>query len=90
MIVSSSNDKNPFRYCGEYFDVETENTYLRARYYDAKIARFMQEDTAGAAGDALFYICEVLIGWSIIYMLGLPPAIFLNRSATAPLLFMFY
>ena len=27
------NDTNPFRYCGEYYDKLTKNTYLRARYY---------------------------------------------------------
>ena len=36
---------NPFRYCGEYLDFETNNYYLRARYYDTSIQRFTQEDT---------------------------------------------
>jgi hypothetical protein len=26
------SDPNPFRYCGEYFDVESGAYYLRARY----------------------------------------------------------
>jgi len=26
-------DSNPFRYCGEYFDKESETVYLRARSY---------------------------------------------------------
>ncbi len=39
-------DPNPFRYCGEYFDVESGSYYLRARYYDPSIGRFTQEDTA--------------------------------------------
>ena len=38
-------DPNPFRYCGEYFDVESGAYYLRARYYDPSIGRFTQEDT---------------------------------------------
>ena len=38
-------DPNPFRYCGEYFDVESGSYYLRARYYDPSIGRFTQEDT---------------------------------------------
>ena len=29
-------DTNVFRYCGEYYDVETKTIYLRARYYDAE------------------------------------------------------
>ena len=37
-------DPNPFRYCGEYFDVESGAYYLRARYYDPSIGRFTQED----------------------------------------------
>ena len=38
-------DENPFRYCGEYWDVETGTYYLRARYYDPAIGRFTQADT---------------------------------------------
>ena len=38
-------DDNPFRYCGEYFDDETGLIYLRARYYDPGIQRFLAEDT---------------------------------------------
>jgi RHS repeat-associated protein len=37
---------NPFRYCGEYFDEETGFYYLRARYYDPDIRRFISEDPA--------------------------------------------
>ena len=40
----SALDDNPFRYCGEYFDKETQTIYLRARYYDAEQGRFTQED----------------------------------------------
>ncbi len=39
------SDPNPFRYCGEYFDVESGCYYLRARYYDPSVGRFTQEDT---------------------------------------------
>lgn len=38
-------DSNPFRYCGEFFDVETGSYYLRARYYAPAIGRFLTEDT---------------------------------------------
>ena len=38
---------NPFRYSGEYFDEETGFYYLRARYYDPTIGRFLTEDPAG-------------------------------------------
>ena len=40
----SSSDTNPFRYCGEYYDNESGNIYLRARYYDSSIGRFVTED----------------------------------------------
>jgi len=39
------NDPNPFRYCGEYLDNESGNIYLRARYYDPGIGRFISEDS---------------------------------------------
>ena len=38
------NDTNTFRYCGEYFDGETEGIYLRARYYSPVSGRFITED----------------------------------------------
>ena len=41
----SNEDSNPFRYCGEYYDSETGTYYLRARYYDPRIGRFLSEDT---------------------------------------------
>ncbi|MFZ5643768.1 MAG: RHS repeat-associated core domain-containing protein [Bacillota bacterium] len=36
---------NPFRYAGEYLDQETGFYYLRARYYDPEIQRFISEDS---------------------------------------------
>ncbi len=36
---------NPFRYCGEYLDSETNTYYLRARNYDPTIGRFLSEDS---------------------------------------------
>ena len=39
-------DTNPFRYCGEYYDTETGFIYLRARYYDPELGRFISEDPA--------------------------------------------
>ncbi|WP_202710326.1 RHS repeat-associated core domain-containing protein, partial [Sporosalibacterium faouarense] len=36
---------NPFRYAGEYYDQESGLYYLRARYYDPSISRFITEDT---------------------------------------------
>ena len=44
-VNENSNDNNPFRYAGQYFDSETGDYYLRARYYDPLIGRFTQADT---------------------------------------------
>ncbi len=40
------NDTNPYRYCAEYFDVESGTIYLRARYYSPNHGRFTQLDPA--------------------------------------------
>ena len=44
--TAQENDNNPFRYCGEYFDNETNFIYLRARYYNSETGRFTTEDPA--------------------------------------------
>ncbi|WP_313152490.1 RHS repeat domain-containing protein [Lacrimispora sp.] len=38
-------DENPFRYCGECLDLETNTYYLRARNYRSVTGRFTSEDT---------------------------------------------
>ena len=45
-VSKDKNDTNPFRYCGEYYDNETESIYLRARNYDPGMGRFTSEDPA--------------------------------------------
>ena len=35
---------NPFRYCGYYYDTETDLYYLNSRYYDPSIGRFINAD----------------------------------------------
>lgn len=40
-----NSDANAFRYCGEYFDVETGTIYLRARYYNPTTGRFISRDS---------------------------------------------
>ena len=39
------SDANAFRYCGEYYDAEIGTIYLRARYYDPIIGRFISRDS---------------------------------------------
>ena len=45
ILEQSGNFGNPYRYAGYMYDSETELYNLNARFYDAKLARFMQEDT---------------------------------------------
>ncbi len=42
--TENTADTNPFKYCGEYFDAETGQIYLRNRYYDPSNGRFITED----------------------------------------------
>jgi len=44
-VNPDANDTNPFRYCGECYDKETGLYYLRARYYDPQLGRFINEDS---------------------------------------------
>lgn len=37
--------RNPLKYFGQYFDEETGNYYLRARYYNPDVMRFITEDS---------------------------------------------
>ncbi len=42
--TETTNDTNPFRYAGEYFDEESGLIYLRNRYYNPETQRFITED----------------------------------------------
>lgn len=48
------NDTNPFRYCGEYYDTETGFIYLRARYYDPTLGRFISQDSHWNVGNMIY------------------------------------
>ncbi|MCL2706550.1 MAG: RHS repeat-associated core domain-containing protein, partial [Dehalococcoidia bacterium] len=48
------NDLNPWRYCGEYYDSETGTYYLRARYYDPNIGRFISADPHWNVGNMIY------------------------------------
>ncbi|MBE7050175.1 MAG: RHS repeat-associated core domain-containing protein [Ruminococcaceae bacterium] len=41
---TNTTSDNSFRYCGEYYDEESGLIYLRNRYYDPSIGRFITED----------------------------------------------
>ena len=53
-INPDPNDKNPWRYCGEYLDLETNTYYLRARYYQPSTGRFLSEDTHWHSGNMIY------------------------------------
>ena len=48
---------NHFKYTGEQFDAITQQYYLRARFYNPALARFMQEDTYRGDGLNLYAYC---------------------------------
>ena len=43
---------NPFRYRGYYYDEETGLYYLKSRYYDPEVGRFINADSAGVLEEA--------------------------------------
>ncbi|GBG09342.1 hypothetical protein PAT3040_03986 [Paenibacillus agaridevorans] len=45
LLTESETVANPFRYSGEFWDSTTELQYLRARWYDPSIGRFINKDT---------------------------------------------
>ncbi|PRX24066.1 RHS repeat-associated protein [Orenia metallireducens] len=45
---------NPYRYAGYYYDEETGLYYLRTRYYDSEIGRFIRRDTMKKFDDEEF------------------------------------
>lgn len=47
-------DANPWRYCGEYTDLETNTYYLRARNYNPTTGRFLSEDTHWNLGNMIY------------------------------------
>ncbi len=62
-VNPDSKDDNPFRYCGEYYDKETGEVYLRAWYYVPKVGRFLTRDTYTGEEDEpaslhLYAYCE--------------------------------
>jgi RHS repeat-associated protein len=44
-LRAESQHENPYRYRGYIFDEDSGLYYLKARFYDPELARFMQEDT---------------------------------------------
>ena len=62
-VKPEKKDENPYRYCGEYYDKEAEEVYLRARYYESSVGRFITRDTYTGESDEplslhLYTYCE--------------------------------
>lgn len=50
IVKDSGSIENPFTYTVREWDGEAGNYYFRARYYDARIGRFLSEDPIGFTG----------------------------------------
>ena len=57
LTVEEEQDSNRFKYTGEQFDSVTQQYYLRARFYNPALARFMQEDAYRGDGLNLYAYC---------------------------------
>lgn len=44
-VESGIGALNPYRYCGYYYDTETGFYYLKTRYYDPELGRFISQDS---------------------------------------------
>ena len=55
LVGSTGSVVNPYRYKGREWDAEAGLYFMRARYYDPKVARFVSEDPIGVAGGLSLY-----------------------------------
>ena len=56
---------DPFGYCGEYYDSETGLIYLRNRYYDPSVGRFISEDTHWDPGNMIYGYNQKAVKYAI-------------------------
>lgn len=52
--TSHIGNRNPFRYRGYFYDVETGLYYLQTRYYDPEIGHFLNMDDVSYAKRRIF------------------------------------
>lgn len=75
---------NPFRYRGYYYDAETGFYYLRSRYYDPAISRFINADSYATTGQGflganMFAYCN---NNPVLFFDPFGHSIYLSSSAT--------
>ena len=85
-LANTLGTLNPFRYRGYIFDEETGLYYLRSRYYNPNLCRFINADDVeamGADGDIngyqLFIYCMVLLAVSLLAALPASTALLQAR-----------
>jgi len=57
IVTASEKLQNRYTYNGEAFDKTTEQYYLRKRFYNSKLSRFIQEDEYRGDGLNLYAFC---------------------------------
>ena len=53
--------RNPFRYRGYFYDVNTKLYYLESRFYDPETGRFINHFLTGAASDCLDTFIDFIV-----------------------------
>jgi RHS repeat-associated protein len=78
-LTAEEQVANSFRYSGEYWDEATDLQYLRARWYDPRLGRFINEDTyEGELGNPL--------SQNLYAYVENNPLIYMDPSGMAPVL----
>lgn len=75
--ASAIAETNPFRYPGYYYDIETELYFLKSRYYDPGLGRFMTID------DVSYLDSDTINGLSLYAYCGNNPVICADPYGTS-------
>ena len=71
-------EKNPFRYRSYYYDTETDMYYLKTRYYDPEIGRFITID------DVTYLAPDTINGLNLYAYCGNNPVMYSDGSGCSP------
>ena len=77
-VYQALGKTNPFRYRSYYFDTETELYYLKSRYYDPEVGRFITID------DISYLDPESINGLNLYAYCGNNPVMFIDETGKAP------